>query len=57
MNIANLESTSLPSPRGAALYRLSILGEVPETTSPDQLAVELDEAAAGIGVDVTLERA
>lgn len=55
VNIADLESASLPTPSGAVLYRMTIRAEVPEDLSPSLLGKALDEAGAPIGIDVILE--
>jgi glycine cleavage system transcriptional repressor len=57
VNIADLESSTLPSPSGVALYRMSIVAEVPRTIDPGELAKALEQAAVEIGIDVTLEPA
>jgi len=57
VNIADLRSEALPSPSGSAVYRMTILAEVPEQVSEPELASALEEAGAEIGVDVTLEPA
>ncbi|MBW2280409.1 MAG: ACT domain-containing protein [Deltaproteobacteria bacterium] len=55
VNIANLESSSLPTPSGTPLYRLAIRAEVPDTVERADLAKALDEAGESIGVDVSLQ--
>ena len=55
VNIANLESSAVPTPSGMSLYRLEIRAEVPESLAPSELASALDEAGKTIGVDVDLE--
>ncbi len=57
VNIADLESATLPSPSGVALYRMSIRAEVPQTLAIAELEKSLEEAGSEIGVDVTLEPA
>jgi glycine cleavage system transcriptional repressor len=57
VNIADLSSTSIPSPSGSAIYDLSILAEVPTSLADSELRKSLDEAGRAIGVDVTLEPA
>lgn len=57
VNIADLESASLPTPSGTALYRLTIRAEVPDSLDPEGLAKALQQAGEPIGVDVTLHRA
>ena len=54
VNIADLESSSLPTPSGAPLYRLAIRAEVPDSVERADLAKALDEAGESIGVDVSL---
>ncbi len=56
VNIADLESSSVPTPSGTSVYRLSIRGEVPDTLDPNVLRKALEEAGEAIGVDVTLRR-
>lgn len=57
VNIADLTSEAIPSPSGAALYRMTIEVEVPETVAIDALGSALDEAARSIDVDVSLDPA
>ena len=57
VNIADLRSESLPSPSGSAIYRMTILAEVPEQLAIADLSRLLDEAGQAIGVDVSLEPA
>ncbi len=57
VNIADLSSESLPSPSGSALYRMTILAEVPEKLDVPELSKALDETGQAIGVDVSLEPA
>jgi len=54
VNIADLHSSSLPSPSGAAVYRMKVLAEVPESLDPARLAKALEERGAQLGVDVSL---
>jgi glycine cleavage system transcriptional repressor len=56
VNIADLESSSLPTPSGTALYRLVIKAEVPDTLDPEVLTKALEESGEAIGVDVALRR-
>ena len=56
VNIANLESASVPTPSGSALYRLVIRAEVPDTLDAATLGKALEQAGSAIGVDVTLRR-
>ena len=57
VNIADLVSEALPSPSGAALYRMTIEVEVPDSVAVDGLANALEAAGHAIDVDVTLEPA
>ena len=57
VNIANLESSAVPTPSGMSLYRLEIRAEVPESLDRAELAAALDEAGKTLGVDVHLEPA
>jgi len=54
VNIADLHSSTLPSPSGAALYRMNVLAEVPESLDPARLAKALEERGTQLGVDVSL---
>jgi hypothetical protein len=54
VNIADLQSRSLPSPSGAAVYRMSVLAEVPDSLDPRLLAKTLEERGAELGVEVSL---
>ena len=54
VNIADLHSSTLPSPSGAALYRMNVLAEVPDSLDPARLAKALEERGAQLGVDVSL---
>ncbi len=54
VNIADLHSSSLASPSGAAVYRMNVLAEVPESLDPARLAKALEERGAQLGVDVSL---
>jgi len=55
VNIANLESSALPTPSGSGLYRLVIRAEVPESLDPAALAKSLTQAGESIGIDVELK--
>ncbi len=57
VNIADLRSQSLASPSGSAIYRMTILAEVPNSLAVPELSKALDEAGARIGVEVRLEAA
>ena len=57
VNIADLRSESLPSPSGTALYRMTILAEVPDSLATPELAKALDRAGGPLGVEVRLEPA
>lgn len=57
VNIADLQSETVPSPSGSALYRMTILAEVPEQLATPELRKALDEAGETIGVEVRLEPA
>jgi glycine cleavage system transcriptional repressor len=54
VNIADLQSRSVPSPSGSALYRMSVLAEVPDNLDPRVLAKALEERGAELGLEVTL---
>ena len=55
VNIADLRSQSLPSPSGAALYRMSLLVEVPQSTDAAGLGKALDAAGEQLGVEIRIE--
>jgi glycine cleavage system transcriptional repressor len=57
VNIADLQSATVPSPSGGALYRMTILAEVPASEPGAELAKALEQAGSAIGVDVSLEPA
>lgn len=57
VNIADLRSETFPSPSGSAIYRMSILAEVPNSLATPELSKALDEAAVPLGVEVHLEPA
>jgi len=57
VNIADLHSSSVPSPSGAVVYRMNVLAEVPDSLESARLAKALEERAAQLGVDVSLEPA
>ena len=54
VNIADLHSSSLPSPSGSAIYRMAVKAEVPATLDAARLAKALEERGAELGVEVTL---
>lgn len=54
VNIADLQSSSLPSPSGSAIYRMAVKAEVPATLDPARLAKALEERGAELGVEVSL---
>lgn len=54
VNIADLNSSTLPSPSGSAIYRMAVKAEVPATLDPARLAKALEERGAELGVEVTL---
>ena len=54
INIADLRSTTVPSPSGAPLYRLNVSAEVPDSLDPEDLRKALDEVGAGLGLEVSL---
>jgi glycine cleavage system transcriptional repressor len=56
VNIVDLASEAVPSPSGAALYRMTVTAEVPDPQDPDELRLALDEAGADLGLEVRLER-
>lgn len=53
VNIADLRSTSLPSPSGASLYGMSVTAEVPETLDVADLQKALDAVGAEIGLEIS----
>ena len=55
VNIADLRSTSLPSPSGASIYRMSLQLEVPESLAAADLTKSLDEVGQALGIDVRIE--
>jgi glycine cleavage system transcriptional repressor len=57
VNIADLSSTSVPSPSGSVLYCMRLSVEVPDTLDPADLGSALDRVGAELGLDVTLEPA
>ena len=57
VNIADLRSTSLPSPSGASLYGMTVAAEVPETLDISQLQKTLEVVAAELGLEVSTKRA
>jgi glycine cleavage system transcriptional repressor len=57
VNIADLRSSTVPSPSGAALYRMNVLVEVPDSLDPARLAKALEERGAQLGVDVSIASA
>ena len=57
VNIADLRSQSFASPSGSAIYRMTILAEVPNSLAAPELSKALDEAGGRIGVEVRLEAA
>ena len=57
VNIADLASEALPSPSGAALYRMIVTAEVPDPLDSDELSRALDGAGAELGLEVRLEQA
>jgi len=54
VNIADLHSSTLPSPSGSSIYRMTVKAEVPATLDPARLAKALEERGAELGVEVTL---
>jgi glycine cleavage system transcriptional repressor len=54
VNIADLQSRTLPSPSGGAIYRMSIHAEVPDRLDVAELGKALDDAGQSIGVEVRL---
>ena len=57
VNVADLSSSTLASPSGSAIYRLSILAEVPESAEVSELERSLDEVGQTMGIEVRLEPA
>lgn len=57
INIADLHSATTASPSGAALYRMTLLAEVPENLELSTLGEQLDEVGASLGIEVTLRPA
>jgi glycine cleavage system transcriptional repressor len=57
VNIADLQSRTLPGPSGVAIYRMSILAEVPDRLDRQELEKALDEEGRAIGVEVELTAA
>ncbi len=55
VNIADLQSDSVPTPSGTPIYRLTIQAEVPQTLPMEDLEKALDEAGQQIGIDVRIE--
>ena len=53
VNIADLRSTSLPSPSGASLYGMSVAAEVPETLDIADLEKALDAVGAELGLEIS----
>ncbi len=54
INIADLNSATVPSPSGAPLYRMTVTAEVPDSLDPGELRKALDEVGSGLGLEVTL---
>jgi glycine cleavage system transcriptional repressor len=54
VNIADLQSRTIPSPSGGSIYSMTILAEVPDRLEVPDLAKALDEAGRSIGVEVRL---
>ncbi len=54
INIADLNSATVPSPSGAPLYRMTVTAEVPDSLDPGELGKALDEVGSGLGLEVTL---
>ncbi len=54
VNIADLQSRTLPSPSGSPIYRMSVLAEVPDNLDPATLEKALEERGAELGLEVTL---
>lgn len=57
VNIADLRSTTLPSPSGASLYRMRLAAEVPDSLDVADLQKALDEAGADLGLEVDVSPA
>ena len=54
INIADLNSATVPSPSCAPLYRMTVTAEVPDSLDPGELRKALDEVGSGLGLEVTL---
>ncbi len=54
INIADLNSATVPSPSGAPLYRMTVTAEVPDSLDPGELRKALDEVGSSLGLEVTL---
>jgi glycine cleavage system transcriptional repressor len=57
INIADLRSETQPSPSGSAIYRMSLLVEVPDSVKAADFSSALDEVGREIGVEVRVEPA
>ena len=57
VNIADLHSSTLPSPTGTPIYHMTVIGEVPDPVDAAELAKALDEAGDELGIEVRLEPA
>jgi glycine cleavage system regulatory protein len=57
INIADLRSETQPSPSGSAIYRMSLLVEVPDSVNAKEFSSALDEVGREIGVEVRVEPA
>jgi glycine cleavage system transcriptional repressor len=57
VNVADLRSQSMPSPSGAAIYRMSLLAEIPDSADAGELAEALDDVGETLGVEIQVEPA
>ncbi|MFQ5699236.1 MAG: glycine cleavage system protein R [Myxococcota bacterium] len=55
VNIADLRSEGIVGPSGVAIYRLTLLVEIPDSLTDAELEKSLDEVGASLGIEVRLE--